>query len=58
MALTLIWLHARKNRLVDRNLNHTQNILLDKALTLFNSIAVSNGDSQRVANFFIYTIMC
>jgi uncharacterized membrane protein len=60
-SLTLIWLHARKNRLVDKNLNHTeiQNILLESALTpsvFAISILVSIIDIQIAYYFWIAII--
>ena len=60
-SLTLIWLHARKNRLVDKSLNHTeiQNILLESALTpsvFAISILVSTIDLQIAYYFWIAII--
>jgi uncharacterized membrane protein len=60
-SLTLIWLHARKNRLVDKNLNHTeiQNILFESALTpsvFAISILVSTIDLQIAYYFWIAII--
>jgi uncharacterized membrane protein len=60
-SLTLIWLHARKNRLVDKNLNHTeiQNILFESALTpsvFAISILVSIIDIQIAYYFWIAII--
>jgi uncharacterized membrane protein len=55
-SLTLIWLHARRNKLVDKSLNHTeiQNILLESILTpsvFAISILVSTIDLQ-IAYYF------
>jgi uncharacterized membrane protein len=60
-SLTLIWLHARKNKLVDNSLNHTeiQNILLESALTpsvFAISILVSIIDIQIAYYFWIAII--
>ena len=60
-SLTLIWLHARKNRLVDRSLNRTeiQNILLESALTpsvFAISILVSIIDIQIAYYFWMIII--
>jgi uncharacterized membrane protein len=60
-SLTLIWLHARKNKLVDKNLNHSeiQNILLESALTpsvFAISILVSIIDIQIAYYFWIAII--
>lgn len=60
-SLTLIWLHASKNRLIDESLNHTeiQNILLESTLTpsvFAISILVSIIDIQ-IAYYFWITII-
>jgi uncharacterized membrane protein len=60
-SLTLIWLHARKNRLVDKSLNHTeiQNILVESILTpsvFAISILVSIIDIQIAYYFWIAII--
>jgi uncharacterized membrane protein len=60
-SLTLIWLHASKNRLIDESLNHTeiQNILLESTLTpsvFAISILVLIIDIQ-IAYYFWITII-
>lgn len=60
-SLTLIWLHASKNRLIDESLNHTeiQNTLLESTLTpsvFAISILVSIIDIQ-IAYYFWITII-
>jgi uncharacterized membrane protein len=60
-TLTLIWLHARKNKLVDKNLNQSeiQNILLESALTpsvFAISILISIIDFQIAYYFWIAII--
>ena len=60
-SLTLIWLHASRNRLVDKSLNHTEikNILLESALTpsvFAMSILVSTIDLQIAYYFWIAII--
>ena len=60
-SLTLIWLHASKNRLIDESLNHTeiQNVLLESILTpsvFAISILVSTIDLQIAYYFWIAII--
>ena len=60
-SLTLIWLHATKNRLIDKSLSHTEihNILLESTIppSVFAiSILVSVIDLQ-VAHYFWIVII-
>ena len=60
-SLTLIWLHASKNRLIDESLNNTviQNVLLESILTpsvFAISILVSTFDLQIAYYFWIAII--
>ena len=61
LSLTLIWLHASKNRLVDKSLSHTeiQSILLESILlpsVYVFSILVSTIDLQTAYYFWIVII--
>ena len=60
-SLTFIWLHARKNRLIDKTMNHSeiQNVLLESILTpsiFVISILISIIDLQIAYYFWMILI--